>query len=39
MLCDIEILCVVSSIIRSYLKLGIFTHMSVDLLLLEGAVV
>ena len=39
MLSDIERVCGVSSIIESYVVLGIFTHMSVDLLLLEGAVV
>jgi len=31
--------CVVSSIIGSYAELGVFTHMSIELLLLEGAVV
>ena len=31
--------CVVSNIIRSYTELGIFTHTSVELLLLKGAVV
>jgi len=31
--------CVVSSIAGSYVELGIFTHMSVQLPLLEGAVV
>ena len=30
--------CVVSSITGSYVELGIITHMSVELLLLEGAV-
>jgi len=31
--------CVVSGITGSYVELGIFTHMSVELPLLEGAVV
>ena len=31
--------CVVSSITGNYVELGIFTHMSVELPLLEGALV
>ena len=38
MVSDVDRVCVVSSIIGSYIELGIITRMSVELLLLEGAV-